>query len=72
MTVAHAQLLLQLLALYLGVGVFFALAFVVRGVTVVDPAARGSSVGFRLLILPGSVALWPLLAKRWWNARSAG
>jgi len=50
---------------YLGVGLVFAVAFVARGVDRVDPSARGAGWGFRLLIVPGSAALWPWLAARW-------
>jgi hypothetical protein len=53
------------LMLYLGVGLVFSVAFVFAGVNRVDPVARQSSWGFRLMILPGSVALWPLLLRRW-------
>lgn len=56
--------------LYLGVGVLFAVPFVLLGAGRVDPLARHGSPGFRLLILPGVAALWPLLAVRWW--RGAG
>jgi hypothetical protein len=53
------------LTLYAIVGVVFALLFVVRGVQRIDPVARQSSWGFRAMIFPGSVALWPLLLRRW-------
>ncbi|MEO1237017.1 MAG: hypothetical protein AAFX76_09540 [Planctomycetota bacterium] len=46
---------------YAGVGVVFALWFVTRGVAGLDPAARGGPWGFRVLIFPGSAALWPVL-----------
>ena len=36
-----------------------------RGVERIDPAAKGASRGFRLIIVPGAVALWPLLLRRW-------
>ena len=52
-------------AIYVLLGLFFALAFVSFGVTRVDVAARGTGLGFRLLILPGVAALWPLLLRRW-------
>lgn len=55
----------RLLALYAGAGLVFALFFVTRGVGRVDPVARESTWGFRLIIVPGVVALWPLLARRW-------
>lgn len=50
---------------YLLAGLLFGLAFVTVGVSRLDPAARGTSPAFRLLILPGCVALWPVLAVRW-------
>ena len=51
--------------LYFGLGLLFAAAFVTTGVKRLDPNAKGSSVVFRLLILPGSAAFWPLLLRRW-------
>lgn len=53
------------LGVYALLGALFALAFVVVGVQRIDPGAKGSGVRFRFLIFPGSVALWPLLLKRW-------
>ncbi len=52
---------------YLVLGVVFALPFILRGVARIDPSARGSGWGFRLAILPASIALWPLLVGRWWR-----
>ncbi len=54
---------------YLALGVVFALLFLLRGVERLDPAVRGSSVGFRLVVLPGVVTLWPLLLWRWARGR---
>ena len=62
---ALAQTLVWLLTGYAWLGLVFALGFVAFGVARVDETARGTSWGFRLLLLPGSVALWPLLAWRW-------
>jgi hypothetical protein len=66
-----ARWLLAALGLYTGLGLAFALAFVTRGVGRIDPAARHASWGFRLVVLPGVVALWPLLARRWWGGATA-
>jgi hypothetical protein len=55
----------EALFLYTAVGAVFAVAFVTAGVQRVDPDARGSGIVFRLLILPGSAAFWPLLLRRW-------
>jgi hypothetical protein len=53
------------LAVYAALGLAFALCFVTLGVGRIDPSAKGASIGFRLLIVPGAAALWPLLAWRW-------
>lgn len=55
---------LGVLAAYGGVGVFAAV-FVWHGVGCVDSEARGPGIGFRLLILPGVAAFWPLFLYRW-------
>jgi hypothetical protein len=58
--------LLNALALYAAIGVVTALAFVAFGVTRVQPASV--SLGARILILPGAVALWPYVLMRWLRA----
>jgi hypothetical protein len=55
------------LGIYLLCGLAFAIAFVFAGAGRIDPHAKLGSWGFRLLILPGTAALWPLLARRWWK-----
>lgn len=64
------EVLLAAMGVHLLVGLLFGAAFVSKGVQRVDPAAAGSGVGFRLVILPGVAMLWPLLALRW--MRGAG
>ena len=65
MTPSWAELVVGLATLYAVAGALFALAFVSRGVTRIDPLAAGSSWSFRLLIAPGTVVFWPLLLLRW-------
>ena len=60
--VAHVTVLVA--GVYLAIGLAFALAFVFRWVGRVDPAAQSGTLGFRLLIIPGSAILWPILAAR--------
>ena len=60
--------IVNVFALYAVIGVLFGLFFVVRGVSRIDPVAADGTWGFRLLILPGSAALWPLLLVRWLRA----
>ena len=60
-----ADWLVTLVGIYAGVGLLFAIPFVAVGAGKVDPSAREGTWGFRILILPGAVAFWPLLLKRW-------
>ena len=71
MSESLATWLAGLLALYGACGVVFAIPFVVRGVNRIDPVARDSTWGFRVTILAGAAALWPLLLARWLSGRSA-
>ncbi len=58
-------------ALYLTVGLLFAIVFVFKGVQQIDSSAQGASFGFRLLILPGAAVLWPILLKKWLKRKQA-
>jgi hypothetical protein len=62
---AFANLIVWLVAIYAIIGLLFGLSFVTWGVSRIDPSARGAGVGFRLIILPGVMTLWPLMARRW-------
>ena len=53
------------LATYASLGLVFAVPFVWLGVQRLDSEAQGSGVGFRLLILPGVAAFWPMFLYRW-------
>ncbi|MEO6168761.1 MAG: hypothetical protein ABIO46_01225 [Chitinophagales bacterium] len=57
-------LLLIVAFLYLVAGFIFALLFVFRWVDQFDEQAKGASIGFRLLLIPGSTLLWPYLLRR--------
>jgi hypothetical protein len=60
-----AQFIVSVVEAYAVAGVAFALMFLPRGVTRLDPRVAGAPKSLRLLILPGIVALWPLFAWRW-------
>lgn len=64
MTRAAAELVLALGGAYAAAGLAIGLAFLFRGLDRIDPAARGAH-GFRPLLLPGLVLLWPLVLWRW-------
>ena len=63
------QTLLLMPAIYLLCGFIFAIAFVIMGVGKIDPHATHGSSGFRVLIIPGTMFFWPLLARRWMKGR---
>lgn len=69
--VAVATWLVRGVLLYLGCGVLFAIPFLARGAAAIDPAAREGSRGFRVIVLPGVVALWPVLLRRWLSGGGA-
>lgn len=58
-------LVVNLLLLYLLFGLLFALAFAWKGAEKVDAKAAHTSWFFKLLILPGAMALWPFLLSKW-------
>jgi hypothetical protein len=60
--------LLLIIAAYTLLGLVFAVAFVPFGARRLDAGAAGAGPVFAALIVPGSVALWPLLLVRWWRA----
>lgn len=60
-----AAVFLTLAGVYLGCGLLFAIPFAFIGVKKIDPHAAHGSWGFRLLIIPGVLAFWPLLLRRW-------
>ena len=60
-----ALVVARVVEIYLVLGVVFGVAFAVRGVAALDPYASGSTRGFRILVVPGAMILWPLLLKRW-------
>lgn len=66
-----ARALVTGLGAYAALGVLFAVAFAGFGVERVDPAAKGAPWTFRLLIVPGATALWPILVWRWWRGGPA-
>ncbi|CAN5885565.1 hypothetical protein BH11PSE8_BH11PSE8_19140 [soil metagenome] len=73
MTMDQAQWLAGMVGGVLGgyglVGGLFALAFVARGVSRLDPAAHGMPLPARLLLMPGAALLWPLMLAKWLRHR---
>jgi hypothetical protein len=57
--------ILLIAAIYLSCGLLFAIPFVIKGVSKIDEGAQGGSVGFRIIIIPGTMIFWPVLLRKW-------
>jgi hypothetical protein len=64
-----AEIILMLIALYFIAGVLFAIFFFIKGMQKVDPTVHGSGFGFKLIIMPGVITLWPVLLIKWIKAK---
>lgn len=62
-----ARVFVGLFEAYALVGLVFACFFVSLGVQKVDSEARRSTLGFRILILSGVAAFWPMFLARWFR-----
>jgi hypothetical protein len=59
------EIIFVVTGIYVLLGLLFAILFIIKGVDKVDEGAHGGSIGFRLIILPGVMAFWPLLLQKW-------
>jgi uncharacterized membrane protein YphA (DoxX/SURF4 family) len=59
------HILVLLFYLYLLLGLFFGLWFVFRGVQKIDPGMANAKWSMRMILLPGSLALWPVLLRKY-------
>lgn len=53
------------IGIYLLLGFLYYLAFIFKWAAQLDENTKGSGIGFKLLILPGTLALWPVLYWKW-------
>jgi len=63
-----ASIFLLLLAAYLALGLLFAIPFLWVGIKKVDHSAANPSFALRLILLPGTIAFWPILLTKWIKA----
>lgn len=64
--------LVNVAAVYAGCGVIVAVLFLARWCQSFDPAAAEGSWGFRVLIVPGIIALWPVILAKVLTVRRRG
>jgi hypothetical protein len=64
MAMAIAEVVVNFLSGYAIAGVFFAIYFGGAGAGRIDSDAKEAPLGVRLILMPGAVALWPLLLPR--------
>ena len=63
------EIILMIVAVYLLCGLLFAIPFIIKGVTAIDPdGAHGTKWAFRIIIIPGTMVFWPVLLKKWMAA----
>ena len=64
LAISSVEIFLNLCRVYIAIGLIFAVLFVIFWVQKVDSAARGGTIGFRILIIPGVSAFWPMFIWR--------
>ena len=60
-----ATIILYIAAVYLVSGCLFMIPFIIKGVDRIDEGAHGSSIGFRIIIIPGVIVFWVVLLRKW-------
>ena len=69
MLITIVTIIIWIVSIYLICGAVFTILFFLRGLSIVDEGANGSTIGFRIIIIPGCLSLWPLLLRKWIQAR---
>uniref|UniRef100_UPI004048E5D7 hypothetical protein n=1 Tax=Roseivirga sp. TaxID=1964215 RepID=UPI004048E5D7 len=56
---------LILVGIYLLIGLFFCFVFFKKGIQSIDEGMKEAPIFMKILIFPGTVALWPVLLAKW-------
>ena len=59
------SIMLMLAGVYLLVGIVFYFPFIRKGVHHFDDGVKSAPLFMKIMIFPGTVALWPILLKKW-------
>ncbi len=60
-----AEVIVSIFYSYFIFGFLFGLWFIFKGVQKLDDGMEGAKIGLRLLLLLGTIALWPLMARKY-------
>ena len=71
MLIRFAEFVVTAFEVYALAGLVFGVLFIPRAAARMDPGLAHAPFAVRLLILPGVIALWPVLAMRWAKGASA-
>jgi len=64
------MIILYLVGIYLILGFLFSIAFVLKWIHVIDDASDETPWTFKLTILPGCVVFWPVLFRKYLEAKN--
>lgn len=64
------SIVLTAFTIYLLCGLIFALVFVLKGADKIDEGAKDSTIGFKIIIIPGCTIFWPLLLNKWVKSKN--
>jgi hypothetical protein len=67
MLVTIATIILIMFAVFILAGMLFVFFFLARGLQKIDAGIHGSSIGFRIIIIPGCIVFWPVLLRKWFQ-----
>ena len=64
------EIFLIIAVIYLALGMLFVIPFLMKGLNKIDEGAQGSTIGFKIIIIPGVIVFWPALLKKWIRKRT--
>jgi hypothetical protein len=53
------------ITVYVVAGIIFTIFFQIKGLSKIDEGVHGSTIGFRIIIIPGCIVFWPVLLRKW-------
>ena len=66
------EIIFAIISIYLVCGFVFSIIFSTTGINKVDEVAKGSTIGFRIIIIPGVIIFWVFLLRKWMHVPKTG